>query len=178
MRYIKTLLLVLLSVNISYSQIDRTQPPKAGPAPVISLGNPKSFTLKNGLKVIVVENDKLPRAYANLDIDNYPDYEGDKKGVSNLLGSMMGNGTENQEKDSYNEEVDYMGATLFLSASGGYASSLKRYFPRILEMMSDGLINPVFTKEDFQKEKNVILDGIKSIEKDVQTIASRVHSKL
>jgi len=71
-----------------------------------------------------------------------------------------------------------MGATLFLSASGGYASSLKRYFPRILEMMSDGLINPVFTKEDFQKEKNVILDGIKSIEKDVQTIASRVHSKL
>jgi len=178
MRYIKTLLLVLLSVNISYSQIDRTQPPKAGPAPVISLGNPKSFTLKNGLKVIVVENDKLPRAYANLDIDNYPDYEGVKKGVSNLLGSMMGNGTENQEKDSYNEEVDYMGATLFLSASGGYASSLKRYFPRILEMMSDGLINPVFTKEDFQKEKNVILDGIKSIEKDVQTIASRVHSKL
>ena len=91
---------------------------------------------------------------------------------------MMGNGTKNQEKDSYNEEVDYMGATLFLSASGGYASSLKRYFPRILEMMSDGLINPVFTKEDFQKEKNVILDGIKSIEKDVQTIASRVHSKL
>ena len=74
MRYIKTLLLVLLSVNISYSQIDRTQPPKAGPAPVISLGNPKSFTLKNGLKVIVVENDKLPRAYANLDIDNYPWY--------------------------------------------------------------------------------------------------------
>lgn len=178
MRYIKTLLLVLLSVNISYSQIDRTQPPKPGPAPVISLGNPKSFTLKNGLKVIVVENDKLPRAYANLDIDNYPDYEGDIKGVSNLLGSMMGNGTKNQEKDSYNEEVDYMGATLFLSASGGYASSLKRYFPRILEMMSDGLINPVFTKEDFQKEKNVILDGIKSIEKDVQTIASRVHSKL
>ena len=103
MRYIKTLLLVLLSVNISYSQIDRTQPPKAGPDPVISLGNPKSFTLKNGLKVIVVENDKLPRAYANLDIDNYPDYEGDKKGVSILLGSMMENGTENQEKDSYNE---------------------------------------------------------------------------
>ena len=25
----------------------------------------------------------------------------------------MGNGTKNQPKDSYNEEVDYMGATLF-----------------------------------------------------------------
>ena len=71
-----------------------------------------------------------------------------------------------------------MGATLVLSAGGGYVSSLKRYFPRILEMMADGLINPKFTKEDFEREKNVALEGIKSIEKDVQTIANRVHSKL
>ncbi len=178
MKYLKIILLILLSVNITYSQIDRSQPPKAGPAPSINLGNPKSFVLDNGLKVIVVENNKLPRAYANLDIDNYPDYEGDIKGVSSLLGSMMGNGTKNQSKDSYNEEVDYMGATLVLSAGGGYVSSLKRYFPRILEMMADGLINPKFTKEDFEREKNVALEGIKSIEKDVQTIANRVHSKL
>ena len=61
---------------------------------------------------------------------------------------MMGNGTENQSKEDYNEEVDYMGASLFLSASGGYVSSLKRYFPRVLEMMSDGLLNPLFTDED------------------------------
>ncbi len=178
MKYIKILSLIFLSVNIAFSQIDRTQPPKAGPAPSINLGNPKSFVMDNGLKVIVVENNKLPRAFANLDIDNYPDYEGEIKGVSSLLGAMMGNGTKNQSKDSYNEEVDYMGATLFLSASGGYVSSLKRYFPRVLEMMADGLINPLFTKDDFQKEKNVALEGVKSIEKDVQTIANRVHSKL
>ena len=150
MKYIKILSLIFLSVNIAFSQIDRTQPPKAGPAPLINLGNPKSFVMDNGLKVIVVENNKLPRAFANLDIDNYPDYEGEIKGVSSLLGAMMGNGTKNQSKDSYNEEVDYMGATLFLSASGGYVSSLKRYFPRVLEMMADGLINPLFTKDDFQ----------------------------
>ena len=178
MKYLKIILIILFTVNTTYSQIDRSKPPKAGPAPSINLGNPKSFVLDNGLKVIVVENNKLPRAYANLDIDNYPDYEGDIKGVSSLLGAMMGNGTKNQSKDSFNEEVDYMGATLVLSASGGYVSSLKRYFPRILEMMADGLINPKFTKEDFDREKNVALEGIKSIEKDVQTIASRVHSKL
>ena len=68
----------------------------------------------------------------------------------------MGNGTKNQSKDSFNEEVDYMGATLVLSASGGYVSSLKRYFPRILEMMADGLINPKFTKEDFEREKMLL----------------------
>ena len=178
MRYLKIIFFILISSNLSLSQIDRSKPPKSGPSPSIDLGNPKSFELDNGLKVIVVENNKLPRAFANLDIDNYPDYEGDIKGVSSILGAMMGNGTKNQPKDSYNEEVDYMGATLFPSASGGYVSSLKRYFPRVLEMMADGLINPLFTKSDFQKEKNVALEGIKSIEKDVQTIAGRVHSKL
>ena len=178
MKYLKIILLILFTVNVTYSQIDRSQPPKAAPAPSINLGSPKSFVLDNGLKVIVVENNKLPRAYANLDIDNYPDYEGDIKGVSSLLGAMMGNGTKNQSKDSFNEEVDYMGATLVLSASGGYVSSLKRYFPRILEMMADGLKNPKFTKEDFEKEKNVALESIKSIDKDVQNIANRVHSKL
>ena len=108
MKYFKIILLILFTVNVTYSQIDRSKPPKAGPAPSIDLGNPKSVVLDNGLKVIIVENNKLPRAYANLDIDNYPDYEGDIKGVSSLLAAMMGNGTKNQSKDSYNEEVDYI----------------------------------------------------------------------
>ena len=104
MKYLKIILLILFTVNVTYSQIDRSKPPKAGPAPSINLGNPKSFVLDNGLKVIVVENNKLPRAYANLDIDNYPDYEGDIKGVSSLLGAMMGNGTKNQSKETMKDK--------------------------------------------------------------------------
>ena len=172
------LILFLIFSFISYGQIDRSKPPKSGPAPVISLGKPKTFTLKNGMKVLVVENNKLPRAYANLSIDNKPDYEGKIKGVSSLVSSLMGNGTKNQSKDDFNEEIDYMGATLSLSASGGYVSSLKRYFPRGLEMMADGLINPIFSEEEFDKEKNILIDNVKSYEKSVQDIADRVNDKL
>ena len=113
------------------------------------------------MKVIVVENNKLPRAYANLSIDNKPDYEGENQGSSSsLVSSLMGNGTKNQSKDDFNEEIDYMGATLFLSASGGYVSSLKRYFPRVLEMMADGLINPLFSEEvNSIKKKIFALDN-------------------
>jgi predicted Zn-dependent peptidase len=176
-KIIPIVILLFLSIEIS-AQVDRSQPPKSGPPPVINLGKPKTFTLKNGLKVIIVENSKLPRAYANLDIDNYPDFEGEIKGVSSLVSSLMGNGTTNQSKDGYNEEIDYMGASLSLSAGGGYASSLKRYFPRVLEMMSDGLINPVFSDEDFDKEKNILIDGIKASQKSVPDIANQVNGKL
>jgi zinc protease len=37
--------------------------------------------LPNGLKVLVVENHKLPRVSYNLSIDNAPYAEGNKKGV-------------------------------------------------------------------------------------------------
>ena len=176
-KIIITILLLIISTSV-FSQIDRSKPPKSGPAPVINLGKPSTFTLKNGLKVIVVENKKLPRAYASLDVDNYPDFEGDIKGVSSLVSALMGNGTKNQSKDDFNEEVDYMGASLSLSAGGGYASSLKKYFPRIMEMMSDGLLNPLFTQEEFLKERNILIDGIKSSQKSVPDIASQVGDKL
>ena len=71
-----------------------------------------------------------------------------------------------------------MGASLSLSAGGGFASSLKRYFPRVLEMMSDGLKNPVFTVEDFEKEKNILIDGIKSSQNSVPDMASILGEKL
>ena len=176
-KIIISILLLIISTSV-FSQIDRSKPPKSGPAPVINLGQPSTFTLKNGLKVIVVENKKLPRAYASLDVDNYPDFEGDIKGVSSLVSALMGNGTTNQSKDDFNEEVDYMGGSLSLSAGGGYASSLKKYFPRIMEMMSDGLLNPLFTQEEFLKERNILIDGIKSAQKSVPDIASQVGDKL
>jgi predicted Zn-dependent peptidase len=71
-----------------------------------------------------------------------------------------------------------MGASLSLSAGGGYASSLKKYFPRIMEMMSDGLLNPLFTQEEFLKERNRLIDEIKAAQKSVSNIASQVGDKL
>jgi predicted Zn-dependent peptidase len=60
------------------SQIDRSKQPKSGPAPKINIGKPQSFKLSNGLKVMVVENHKLPRVSINLRLDNQPVLEGKK----------------------------------------------------------------------------------------------------
>ena len=45
-------------------------------------------------------------------------------------------------------------------------------------MMADGLINPIFSEEEFDKEKNILIDNVKSYEKSVQDIADRVNDKL
>ena len=88
-----TLLAFLFFTAIITAQIDRSQQPKPGPAPKISLEKPAEYELKNGLKVLIVENHKLPRVSYNLSIDRKPIIEGNKAGVTSLLGSMLGNGT-------------------------------------------------------------------------------------
>jgi predicted Zn-dependent peptidase len=167
----------LVSVAIN-AQIDRSTMPKPGPDPEIKLGTPKTFILKNGLKVIMVENNKLPRASASLTIDNKPYFEGEIAGVSGMMGSLLGRGTTNIAKDDFNEKVDFLGANVSFFSSGAYASSLKKYFPEILGLMADAVKNSQFTQEEFDKEVQITLDGLKSDEKNVTSAARRVENVL
>jgi predicted Zn-dependent peptidase len=175
---ILSLVAILAMSFTSIAQIDRSKMPEPGPAPKVKLGESKKFILKNGLTVIMVENHKLPRASVNLTIDNYPSFEGDKAGVSSMMGSLLGRGTTNISKDEFNERVDYLGAYLSFSSGGAYGASLKKYFPEILELMADGVKNSQFTQEEFEKEKKITLDGIKSNEKSVTSAARRVEDAL
>lgn len=156
---------------------DRTQP-IPGPAPIINVGKPSSFVLKNGLKVLVVENHKLPRVSFNLTIDNAPYAEGDKKGVADLTSALIGKGTKNISKDAFNEEIDFLGANINFSANGASASGLSKYAGRIMELMADGALNPVFTQTELDKEREKLLEGLKTEEKSVTAVANRVEDVL
>ena len=127
---------------------------------------------------MIVENKKLPRASASLVIDNPPVFEGPKAGVSELLGSLLGEGTTTISKDDFNEEVDLLGASISYSSEGANASSLSRYFKRILTLLAEGVIHPKFTQEEFEKKRDLLIDGIKSGEKSTANIARRVEKAL
>ena len=178
MKRILVFSMLSLFLTVSYAQIDRSQQPKPGPAPEINLEEPTSFELNNGLKVMVVENHKLPRVSIQLTLDNPPILEGEKAGVSSLTGSLLGNGSTSISKDDFNEEVDFLGATINFGAQSAFASSLSKYFSRILELMADAAINPNFTQEEFDKEKDKLITAIKAGESDVSAIADRVQSAL
>lgn len=176
-RLLSILTIFFLTLSMS-AQIDRSIQPKPGPAPKINLGIPQTFELKNGLTVLVVENHKLPRVSVTLSLDNEPIFEGEKAGVSSLVSSLLGSGSKNLTKDEFNEEVDYLGASVSFGSQSARMSSLSKYFARIFELMADAAQNPVFTQEEFDKEKVKLIEGLKAEEKSVQSIASRVQSAL
>ncbi|EAQ99784.1 M16 family metallopeptidase [Maribacter sp. HTCC2170] len=170
--------IALFAVIAMNAQIDRTTEPNIGPVPEINFGSSQSFELGNGLKVIVVENHKLPRVSFTLTIDNPPFIEGEKAGVGSLMGSLLGKGSVNVEKDAFYEEVDFMGASLSFNSSGGGARGLSKYSDRLLELLADAALNPNFTEEEFVKERDILLDGLKSNEKSVSSVARRVDAAL
>ena len=172
------LLFTLMSSWSLMAQIDRSIQPQPKAAPKIQLEDPQTFTLSNGLKVLIVENHKLPRVRIQLLLDNPPVLEGEKAGVSSLTGALLGKGSSNISKDDYNEEVDFLGATISFSGQSAFASTLSRYFPRILELMAEAALNPNFSQEEFEKEKERFIENLRSEEKDVSAVARRVQSAL
>ena len=176
-KIVKNIILILAIVFTGslHSQLDRSIVPESGPSPEISFGKPQTFKLENGLTVLVVENNKLPRASASLSFDNPLIYEGEVAGVSSILAEMIGNGTQSISKEDFIEEVDYMGASVSVTGSGAFAGSLKRYFPRVLELMASAVLEPLLTQEEFDNQKNLIKESLKTSDKDVSTAASRVQ---
>ena len=176
-RIILLITTMLISFSVS-AQLDRSIQPVGGPTPKIKLDKPKEFKLKNGIKVLVVENHKLPRVSYSLRIDGTPILEGEKAGVLSILGEMLGNGTTSIEKDVFNEEIDYLGANVSIGFRSSFASSLTKHNDRILELMADAIINPLLTVEEFDKTKEQLMESLKADEKSIDAIGSRVGNAL
>ena len=176
MKYITALTLFFLvgASALSAQETFRQNPPEPGPAPEIQLADYESFTLDNGLKVIVVENDKLPRVSYQLLLDIPIHLEGDDAGLSSMAGSLMRNGTENRTKAELDQEVDFIGASLSTSGSGVFGSSLTKHKDKLLELMADVLYNPVFPQEEFDKLQRQTLSNIAQQKDSPDAIAANV----
>ncbi|SHF38297.1 M16 family metallopeptidase [Chryseobacterium takakiae] len=168
----------LFAGTISAQKIDLNAMPKPGPTPVINIAKPKTFQLKNGLTVMVVENNKLPRVNASLSMDRPPYYEGNVAGVSEIMAEQFENGTTTMSKDDFNKKVDYLGANLSFSSNGASANSLSKYFPQVLSLMADAIINPKFSAKEIEDSKERAIEGLKSEEKNASAIASKVSNAL
>ena len=178
MKKILFLSLALVFTGASFGQIDRSVQPKPGPAPEINIKNPKVLTLKNGLQVLVVENHKLPVVSVSLRIDNPPMLEGDKAGLSDLMGNLLGTGSTNITKKDFDDKVDFLGANVSFSSNGARSQSLSKYFPEVFNLMTDAFLNPNFTQEEFDKAIEQTIEGLKSGEKSVAAIAGRARKAI
>ncbi len=172
------LFLALYACGGGLEKIDRTKAPLPGPAPQINLGTYDKFTLDNGLKVIVVENHKLPRVSFQLFIDSDPVKEEDKAGYVSMAGQMLKQGTSSKTKAQIDEDIDFIGASLNTNANGMFGSSLKKHSNTLLTIMSDILLNPSFPEDELEKIRKQTISSLATAKNDANTIASNLRAVL
>lgn len=156
----------------------RSQMPKPGPAPKIQIGDYTSYTLSNGLQVIVVENHKIPRISVQLYIDNEPILERDSKGYVDITGSLLSKGTKTRTKAEIDEAVEFTGAEFSTSSRGFTGNALTKHIDKLLEIASDVLLNPSFPQAEFDKLKTQTISSLQQAKEEPNTIAANVASVL
>lgn len=175
MKVLKYTLILMSAVLMACApKVDRSTAPEPGPAPDISLGNYETFKLDNGLNVIVVQNDKLPRVSYRLTVDRDPIMEGPKAGFVGFAGDLLKAGTENRSKAQIDEAVDFMGASLSTYSTGMSGSCLKKHSEELLELMNDILLNPTFPEEELEKVRKQTLSGLASAKTSADQISGNI----
>jgi len=156
----------------------RSTAPSAGQARKVEMGEYNVFDMSNGLKVIVVENHKLPRVSYQVSLNTDPIVEGDQAGYIGFTGQILSRGTQNMTKSEIDKAVDQIGASMSSSAGGVFGSSLTKHQDKLLSVMSEVLLNPSFPEEEFKKIKTQALSGIQQSKDDPNTIASNIARKV
>lgn len=175
-KYIYTLFIALLTISLSAQvTIDRSKAPTPGPARTPEIGSYESFELKNGLKVFVVEDHKLPRITMSLILDRDPIVEGAKAGYVSIAGDLIGAGTANRTKSTLDEEVDFMGANFGTGSNSIRVGGLSKYTDQLIDILSDVLLNPSFPEEEFDKLKSQMISGMKANADDPDAISGNLR---
>lgn len=156
----------------------RKKAPVAGTAPMIQIGNAETFKLDNGLTVILVENHKLPKVSYRIFVDYDPVLEKEAAGYLDLTGELLSKGTKTRTKAQIDEQVDFLGASLFSDANGVNGSCLSKHSDKLLTIMADVLLNPTFPQEELDKAKKRAESGLASQKDDANAIAGNVASIL
>ncbi len=176
-RSLSFLVLVFFLSATGMAQIDRTKRPEPAAPKTVNISESKSFTLENGLQVVVVENHKQPLVSMSLLVDNDPVLEKEQAGFVEIMGKLLRTATTTKTKDQIDKEIDLIGADLNISASGFYATSLKKQTEKLAAIISDILNNTVFKEEELTKLKEQAISGIAESKDDPNSVAGKIFKK-
>jgi predicted Zn-dependent peptidase len=130
----------------------------------------KKITLKNGLRILFVPRREALAASVLILVEAGSEYETKRiNGLSHFLEHMMFKGTVNRPNaGQIAEELAALGAqsNAFTAQeyTGYWAKAESRKLPKILEIVSDLYLNPVFNADEIEKERGVIIQELNMYE--------------
>ncbi|MFL6227839.1 MAG: M16 family metallopeptidase [Pyrinomonadaceae bacterium] len=142
----------------------REPPAPLAPRP-LNLPASEELTLANGLRVVLLENRRLPLVSLRLAFPTGDAHDpADRPGLTDLVAGMLNEGTESRTSRQIAEEVARIGATLNAGANSDYttvaASALSPFAAEILELMADVSLRPTFPEDELELTKQNTLQNL------------------
>src|SRR3954469_18839008 len=163
-RIAQATLSLVVAAPLAAQQPGGQQPPPTtqmvlkGKAPVsdqvlkVKLPAPKETNLPNGLRLMVLEDHRVPQVSFQLMIPGAGGYydPADRAGLATWTAAMMREGTATRSSTQISEALETMGASL--GASGGSSSTnaevdgsaLTESLPKLMDLAADILLHPAF----------------------------------
>ncbi len=143
----------------------RRQPPAPLAPRSLNLPVAEELTLANGLRVILLEQRRLPLvsfrlAFPTGDAHDPPELPG----LSDIMTAMLNEGTATRTSRQLADEVARIGATLSAGASSDYttiaASALTQFAEQILDLLADIALRPSFPEDELELTKQNALQNM------------------
>ena len=172
-RIAQAALSLLCTAPLAAQQPGGQQPPPTtqmvlkGKAPVsdqvlkVKLPAPKETILSNGLRLMVLEDHRVPQVSFQLMIPGAGGYydPADRVGLATWTAAMMREGTASHTSTQISEALETMGASLFTSGGASSrngeldGSALTESLPKLMELTADVLLHPTFAAPEWDRYK-------------------------
>ena len=157
----------------------RDEQPKAGDPRPFKLPKIKPFTLKNGIKVYLVEQHALPLVSMDLNFDggSLADPKG-KEGLASVCMSMLTEGTADLDKIQYAEALADIASSINAYAAddsqGVGLSSLTKHLDATFALFGKTLLAPGMRASDFDRLVKRRIENVKQSKGNPASVAGRV----
>jgi zinc protease len=165
---------------------------RKGKAPVsdavlqVKLPHPQEATLANGLRLMVLEDHRLPRVSFQLMIPGAGGYYDPAAmvGLSGFAAQMMREGTSTRSSPQISQALETMAANLAVGSSTSATvatlsgGALTENFDRLFELAADVLLNPSFPADEWDRLKTRTRAGLIQQRTQPQFLAQERFSKV
>jgi len=141
-----------------------------------------TFKLDNGLTVYLMERHAIPVISVSAIIPAGAIDDGNQAGLADLTATALKHGTKSYTKAQLDEEIDFIGASLNTSASKEFSRLSSKFSAtdkaKVLNIVKEVLINPVFDLKEFEKEKSRLLVNLEQQKESPRSVIGSYFNKL
>jgi zinc protease len=141
------------------------RPPPLPVQPHFEAPVPPLRRLKNGARLLVVENHQVPLVAIDIRFLHGVDADpGDRPGLAEFVADTVDEGTKTRSATQLAEEIEdlaaHLGASASLETTTVHLNCLTETLPQAIDLLADVVQNPAFRKEDVERVRVLRLTGL------------------